>query len=85
MAKIKFDKANSVCVSSNYFGDREKAKTDEALAAGKWVSFCADCIGHTRAAMFENNGEQYVKTKHPDAVVFKDDYGVRHFYAPAKA
>ncbi len=81
----KFDKANSVCVSSNYFGDREEAKTDEALAAGKWVCFCADCIGHTRAAMFESNGERYVMKNHPDALVHVSDYGTRYFHVAAKA
>lgn len=85
MAKIKFDSNNTQCVGSNRFGDREEAKTDELLAAGYWVCFCADCIGHTRAAMFERDGERYVMKKHPDALIHVSDYGTRYFHVAPKA
>jgi hypothetical protein len=77
----KFDSNNTQCVGSNYFGDREKAKADELLAAGYWVCFVANCIGHTRAAMYERDGERYVRGKYGDDAIdtHRSEYGTWYF------
>ena len=50
------NKTDRRCVSSNDFGKQCEQQTDEYIEQGLWVTFCADCIGHTRAMMFENAG-----------------------------
>lgn len=68
------------CVSSNYFSDKCKEQTDEWIKQGLWVTFCADCIGHTRAQMFENDGERYLQDKYGDAIQkVRSEYGARYY------
>lgn len=69
------------CVSSNYFSEKCERQTDEWIEQGLWVCFCADCIGHTRAAMFEREGERYLVEKYGEENLqaVKDEYGERYF------
>lgn len=78
--KQSIEKEERKCVSSNYFSEQCKQKTDEWLKQGYWVCFCCDCIGHTRAAMFENAGEQYVRDTYGDSnVLISKSGGLRYF------
>jgi hypothetical protein len=65
---LKID-GNKATVSLNYFGAECKRWTDEAIEAGCMVAFIADCIGHTRAEMFESAGERYLYEKYGRANV----------------
>ena len=66
-----------VCVSSNYFSESCENMTDKALEDGLWVMFCADCIGHTRAKIFECSGEKYIADKYGEywLEAAKNDWG----------
>ena len=56
----KVNPKDVVCISSNYFDEKCKSETDKAIEEGLWVCFAANCIGHTRAIIFENAGEGYL-------------------------
>ena len=75
------NKNDTRCVSSNYFGDKCKKQTDEYIEDGLWVTFCADCIGHTRARMFENEGERYLVEKYGESNLQAvcNDYGSKYY------
>ena len=59
----KVNEKDVVCISSNYFDEECERETSKALEDGLWVMFCASCIGHTRALIFENSGEHYIANK----------------------
>lgn len=69
-------------VSSNYFSKECEQETDKWLEQGFWVGFIANCIGHTRAAMFENDGERYVRNKYGDGNIqaaHETEYGTVYY------
>ena len=77
----KINSNDTRCVSSNQFNEKCKRQADEWMEQGFWVGFCADCIGHTRAAMFENDGERYLVEKYGEynLQAVKTEYGMRYY------
>ena len=71
------------CISSNYFSVKCEEETVKALEQGKWVTFCASCIGHTRAAIFESAGERFVLERYGETNIQKvypnNGYGSAYF------
>lgn len=47
---------------TNYLSERDKERLKEELKAGNSVCVSSDCIGHTRAQMVKNQGEQFLES-----------------------
>lgn len=47
---------------TNYLSERDKERLKEELNAGNDVCVASDCIGHTRAQMVKNQGEQFLES-----------------------
>ena len=69
------------CISGNVWNEACEKETDKYLEGGLWVCFCASCIGHTRAQMFENAGVNYICDKYGEFWLERADaeLGTRHY------
>lgn len=47
---------------TNYLTDSDKDRLQEELNNGKLVCVSSNCIGHTRAAMVQAQGERYLES-----------------------
>lgn len=75
------NKADVRCISSNVWNEKCEEETDKYLEEGLWVCFVADCIGHTRAQIFENNGVDYITNKYGEywLQAAESELGTRHY------
>lgn len=71
--KRKIDRNDVRVVSSNYWDPECERETVRHIEEGLWVCFIADCIGHTRAVMFENDGERFLVKKYGDCLQVAED------------
>ena len=64
MEELKIERSKTKCISGNYFSENCKQEALKAIEQGYWVYFSADCIGHTRAEMFERDGREFLIEKY---------------------
>lgn len=77
----KIDRQDARYVATNFFDEKHEREVDRLLEQGYWVFFIANCIGHTRAAMLEEQFERYIEGKYGDVVqAATDECGLHVYY-----
>lgn len=81
LEKRKITEADCRSISSNYLTEDCKKQAIKEIEKGYWVCFIPNCIGHTRAEMFERDGEAFLVDTYGEGNLqaAKDNYGTIHY------